>query len=104
MTIVPFSHILFLAGILFIVGLLGVAARRNLIMMLMGLEIMLNAASIAFVGSALRWQHLDGQAGAFFIMAVAAAEVSVGLVLIIAIYRRTGSVEPPSAADRERQL
>jgi NADH-quinone oxidoreductase subunit K len=69
-------------------------ARRNLIMMLLGLEILLNASSIAFVGASLRWHHMDGQAMALFIMAVAAAEVSVGLALIMALFRGTGSVDP----------
>jgi NADH-quinone oxidoreductase subunit K len=92
--IVPFSHVLLLAAILFFMGMFCAIARRNLIMILLGVEIMLNAASIAFVGSALRWQHLEGQAFVLFIFAVAGAEVSVGLALIICAYRRTGSIDP----------
>ncbi len=94
MMIVPYSHILLLSSILFLMGMFCTVARRNLIMMLLGLEIMLNAAAIAFVGAALRWQHLDGQAIVLFILAVAAAEVSIGLVLIVFVYRKTGSVDP----------
>ena len=92
--IVPYSHILVFSAILFVMGISCLLARRNLIMMVLGLEIMLNAASIAFVGASLRWLHLDGQAMAIFIMAVAAAEVSIGLALIVYAYRRTGSVDP----------
>jgi NADH-quinone oxidoreductase subunit K len=62
-------------------------------MVLLGVEIMLNAAGIAFVGAALRWQQLEGQIFVLFIMAIAAAEVSVGLALIVRAYRRTGSID-----------
>ena len=92
--IVPFSHILVLSAVLFVMGVFCLIARHNLIMMVLGLEIMLNAASVAFVGTSLRWLHLDGQAMVIFIMAVAAAEVSIGLALIVFAYRRTGSVDP----------
>ncbi len=92
--IVPFGHVLILAGILFLIGIFCAVVRHNLIMIVLGVEIMLNAASIAFVGAALRWQHLEGQVFALFILAVAAAEVSVGLALIICVYRRTGSFDP----------
>ena len=92
--IVPHNHVLFLAGVLFFMGMFCVAARRNLIMILLGLEIMLNATAVAFVGAALRWQHLEGQIVAIFIVAVAAAEVSVGLALIVCAYKRKGSVDP----------
>jgi NADH-quinone oxidoreductase subunit K len=94
--IAPFSHVLMLAALLFFMGIFCVVSRRNLIMILLGIEIMLNAASIAFVGSALRWQMLEGQAFVLFIFAVAAAEVSVGLALIICAYRRTGAIDPGS--------
>lgn len=92
--IVPYSHILVFSAILFVMGVFCLVARRNLIMMVLGLEIMLNASSVAFVGASLRWLHLDGQAMVIFIMAVAAAEVSIGLALIVFAYRRTGSVDP----------
>jgi NADH-quinone oxidoreductase subunit K len=92
--IVPFGHVLILCGILFLMGIFCAVMRRNLIMILLGVEIMLNAAAIAFVGAALRWQHLEGQVFALFILAVAAAEVSVGLALIVYGYRRTGSFDP----------
>ena len=94
MMIVPYNHVLLLVGLLFLMGMFCVVTRRNLIMILLGLEIMLNAAAIAFVGAALHWQHLEGQVMAMFIMAVAAAEVSIGLALIVCVYKRTGSVDP----------
>jgi len=90
---VPFSHVLLLAVILFALGAACAIARRNLIMILIGVEIMLNAAGLAFVGASLRWQHLDGQAFVIFILAVAASEVAVGLALIVYLQRRTGSVD-----------
>jgi len=92
--IVPYSHVLFLAGILFAMGVVCAVARRNLIMMLIGVEIMLNSAGLVFVAAALRWQQLEGQVFVLFIFAIAAAEVSVGLALIIYAYRRTGSLDP----------
>jgi NADH-quinone oxidoreductase subunit K len=92
--IVSFGHVLFLSGLLFLLGTVCAVTRRNLIMILLGVEIMLNAATIAFVGAALRWHDMEGQVFVLFIFAVAAAEVSVGLALIIGMYRRTGSVDP----------
>jgi len=83
-----------LAGILFLMGMFCAVTRRNLIMILLGLEIMLNSGAVAFVGAALRWQHLEGQAIALFVLAVAAAEVSVGLALIVCAYKRKGSIDP----------
>ena len=92
--IVPYSHVILLAGILLLMGMFCAVTRRNLIMILLGLEIMLNAAAVAFIGAALRWHHLEGQAIAIFILAIAAAEVSVGLALTVCAYKRKGSVDP----------
>ncbi|MGD8702777.1 MAG: NADH-quinone oxidoreductase subunit NuoK [Desulfosarcina sp.] len=92
--IVPLNHILLLSAVLFTLGMLCTLARRNLIMMLLGVEVMLNAAAVAFVGASLHWQQMEGQAMVIFILAIAATEVSIGLAAIIAIYRRTGSVDP----------
>jgi NADH-quinone oxidoreductase subunit K len=92
--IVPFNHVLVLAGLLFLMGIFCVVVRRSLIMMVLGVEIMLNAAAIILVGASLLWQNLDGQAIVLFVFAIAAAEVSVGLALIVWAYRRTGSVNP----------
>jgi NADH-quinone oxidoreductase subunit K len=92
--IVPFNHVLVLAGLLFLMGVFCVVVRRSLIMILLGVEVMLNAAAIILVGASLLWQNLDGQAIVLFVFAIAAAEVSVGLALIVWAYRRTGSVDP----------
>ena len=92
--IVPFSHVLVLAGLLFLMGIICAVVRRSLIMILLGVEVMLNAAAIILVGASLLWQNLDGQAIVLFVFAIAAAEVSVGLALIVWAYRRTGSVDP----------
>ena len=92
--IAPLSHVLLLSGVLFALGMFCTLARRNLIMMLLGIEIMLNAAAVAFVGASLHWQQMEGQAMVIFILAIAATEVSIGLAAIIAIYKRSGSVDP----------
>ncbi len=92
--IVPFSHVLVVFCIIFALGVFCAVVRRNLIMIVLGIEIMLNAASIAFVGAALRWQNLEGQTFVLFILAVAATEVSVGLAVIVYAFRQTGSFDP----------
>lgn len=94
--IVPFSHVLLLATLVFLVGMFTLVTRRNLIMMILGVEIMLNGAAIAFVGAALHWKQLEGQVVVLFILALAATEVSVGLALMVWVHRRTGSVDPES--------
>jgi NADH-quinone oxidoreductase subunit K len=91
--IVPYGHVLTLGGIIFCLGLACVVARRNLIMVLIGVEIMLNGAAIAFMGSGLLWQRLEGQAFVLFLLGIAATEVSVGLALVLHAYRRSGSVD-----------
>jgi NADH-quinone oxidoreductase subunit K len=92
--IVPYSQVFLLAAVLFCLGLICLLTRRNLIMTLIGVEVMMNAAAILFIASALRWQQLEGQAFVLFIIGVAATEVAVGLALIIAAYRSKGSVDP----------
>jgi NADH-quinone oxidoreductase subunit K len=92
--IVPFGHVLILAGLLFLMGILCVVARRSLIMIVLGIEIMLNAVAILLVGSSLLWQHLEGQAIVLFVFAIAGTEVSIGLALIVWAYRQTGSMDP----------
>ena len=89
------EHYLTVSIILFCLGLLGVIARRNLLVIYMGLELMLNAANLALVAFSRFNNDLDGQVFVFFIITVAAAEVSVGLALIVALYRkrRTAHVE-----------
>lgn len=91
--IVPYVHVLLLAGLLFLLGAGCVAARRNLVMIVIGVEVMLNSAGLAFVAGSLHWGKLDGQAFVIFLMAFAAAEAAVGLALIVACARRTGTVD-----------
>lgn len=102
--IVPHSHVLLLAGFLFMIGVLCTVTRKNLIMMLLGLEIMLNAAALAFIGTSLLFKQLDGHVAALFILAVAAAEVSLGLALIVCIYRQTSTLDPRCMEENECSL
>ena len=90
---IPIRDGLLLAGILFSLGLIGLLVRRNLIFMLMSLEVMLNAAGLAFVVAGSRWQQADGQIVFLFILAMAAAEVSVGLALVLQVYHRFKSLD-----------
>ncbi len=83
MATVPMEHGLLVAAVIFCLGLIGVLARRNLIFVLMSLEIMLNAAGLAFVVAGSKWQQADGQVMFIFILTMAAAEVAVGLALIL---------------------
>lgn len=84
---IPLEHSLLLAAILFVLGLLGVLLRRNLIFVLISIEIMLNAAGLAFVAAGARWGGADGQIMFILILTVAAANVSVGLALVLQMYR-----------------
>ncbi|CAL1239818.1 NADH-quinone oxidoreductase subunit NuoK [Candidatus Methylocalor cossyra] len=86
--ILPLEHGLALAAILFALGLAGVLVRRNLIMMLMSLEIMLNAAGLAFIVAGSRWNQTDGQVLFLLVLTLAAAEVGVALGLVLQIYRK----------------
>ena len=88
MTPVGINHYLIVSGLLFSLGLLGVIMRRNLLVIYMCLELMLNAANLALVAFSRFNGNLDGQILVFFIITVAAAEVAVGLALIVALYRR----------------
>lgn len=87
-----------LAGILFALGLVGVLVRRNIIFVLMSIEVMLNAAGLAFVVAGARWGQPDGQVVFLFILAMAAAEVCVGLALIVQIYHRYKSLDVDAAS------
>ena len=92
--IVPFGHVIVLSALLFLIGAACAASRRNLIMIVLGVEIMLNAVGLAMVGASLHWNRVDGQVFVIFVMAVAAAEVAVGLALIVRAQKRTGSLDP----------
>ncbi len=84
---IPLEYGLLLSGILFFLGFLGVMVRRNIVFMLMSVEIMLNAAGLAFVLSGSHWMQTDGQVMFIFILTVAAAEVSVGLALVLQMFK-----------------
>ena len=85
---VTLQHYLIVSAFLFAVGLLGVIVRRNLLVIYMCIELMLNAANLALVAFSRFTNNLDGQVFVFFIITVAAAEVAVGLALIVALYRK----------------
>jgi len=94
---IPLHHVLILAALLFATGLAGLMIRRNVIFILMALEVMLNAAALAFVAAGAAWQQADGQVIFMLILAVAAAEVSVGLGLVLQIHRRFKSLDMDQA-------
>lgn len=89
----PVYYYLGLAIILFTIGALGVLIQRNAIVIFMSVELMLNAANLAFVAYARYWQSMNGQIFVFFIMTVAAAEVAIGLALIVTIFRTKASID-----------
>jgi NADH-quinone oxidoreductase subunit K len=93
MPMLPVYYYLGLAIILFTLGALGVLIRRNAIVIFMSIELMLNAANLAFVAYARYWQSMNGQIFVFFIMTVAAAEVAIGLALIVTIFRTKASID-----------
>ncbi|MBM3130549.1 MAG: NADH-quinone oxidoreductase subunit NuoK [Chloroflexi bacterium] len=86
------NHYIFLSAILFSIGAVGVLIRRNPLIMFMGIELMLNAANLAFVAFSRQLQSIDGQVFVFLILAVAAAEVAVGLAIIVALFRTRQTV------------
>ena len=88
------NHFLILSGVLFAIGTAGVFLRRNLITILLSIEIMLNAVNITFVAVGRHLQTVDGQIITFFVMTVAAAEAAVGLALVIALFRHRETLSP----------
>lgn len=94
MSELPINAGLFLAALLFITGLLGVIIRRNVLFQLMGVEIMFNAAGLAFVLGGAQHGQADGQVALIFILAMAAAEVAVGLALILQMHRLGKTADP----------
>jgi NADH-quinone oxidoreductase subunit K len=101
MTAIPVDHAIVLAAVLFAVGAVGVLARRNLLLILLSIEIMLNAAGLVFIAGGARFHDPDGQGMFLFILAVAAAEVTIGLALILAQNRCRRTLDA-DAADRLR--
>ncbi len=88
MSSVNVSTVLIVATILFVLGLIGVLTRKNIVFMLISVEIMLNAAGLAFVAAGTKWQQPDGQVMFLFILAMAAAEVSVALAMVLQIHHQ----------------
>lgn len=91
---VPLEYYLFLSAIIFAVGVIGVLIRRNLIVVLMSIELMLNAVNLTFIAFSNSLGSMDGQVIVFFVMAVAAAEAVVGLAIIISVFRHRQSLDP----------
>ena len=89
---VSLSSYLILSGVLFTIGVIGFLIRRNLIVIFMSIELMLNAANLALVAFSRHMQSMDGQIFVLFVMAVAAAEVAIGLAIIMALYRTRKTV------------
>jgi NADH-quinone oxidoreductase subunit K len=90
---VPTVNYLILSAILFTLGVVGVLVRRNVLVVFMSIELMLNAANLAFVTFSRVWENLDGQVFVLLVMAVAAAEVAVGLAIAISLFRHKGTID-----------
>lgn len=90
--VVPTEFFFVLSLVLFVLGALGVLLRKNAILVFMSVELMLNSANLALVAFARQWNNLNGHIFVFFVMTVAAAEVAVGLALIVAIFRSKRSI------------
>jgi len=90
---VPAGHYLIVSGILFAIGLLGLLTRRNILLILLSIELMLNAANLAFIAGSALHGDARGQITAFFVMVIAAAEVTVGLAITVLLFRMKNSVD-----------
>jgi NADH-quinone oxidoreductase subunit K len=95
----PISYFLLLSGILFALGTVGVLTRRSALLIFMSIELQLNAVNLSLVAFSRMHGELDGQVLAFFSMVVAAAEVVVGLAIIVALFRRRGSIDVDDATE-----
>lgn len=99
MNSVPVQHALILAGVLFSLGLLGILVRRDILFVLMSIEVMMNAAALAFVAAGSRWGQADGQVMFILILTLAAAEASVGLAMVLQLHRRFHTLDTDAAAE-----
>lgn len=99
MTGVPLEHSLILAGMLFSLGLVGVLVRRNLIFILMSLEVMLNSTAIVFVAAGAHYGQPDGQVMFLLVLTLAAAEVAIGLALVMQVFRHFRTVDADALSD-----
>ena len=100
MTSIPYEYGLLLAGVLFSLGLIGVIVRRNLLFILLSVEVMLNAAGLAFIVAGARWGQPDGQVMFIFLLAMAAAEVAVGLALLLLHFGRRKTLDADAMSAR----
>jgi len=98
MTNIPPGDAIILAGVLFALGLSGVLMRRNVIFILLSVEIMFNAAGMAFIAAGSRWGQPDGQVMFLFVLALAEAEVSVGLALVLQLYQHFKTLDADAAS------
>jgi len=98
MASIPMDQALVLAGVLFVLGLIGVLVRRNILFMLLSIEIMLNASALAFVVAGSRWAQPDGQVMFIFILTMAASEVAVGLALLLQLYHQFKTLDSDAAS------
>jgi len=89
----PVTHYLVVSAILFVIGLIGLLTRRNLLLILLSIEIMLNAANLNFIAGSALHGHVEGQVTAFFVMVLAAAEVTIGLTIAVLLFRKQDSVD-----------
>jgi NADH-quinone oxidoreductase subunit K len=96
---IPMEHGLALAGVLFALGLAGLLVRRNILFMLMSLEIMMNAAGLAFIVAGSRWGQADGQIMFILVITLAASEAAVGLAILLQLYRRFNTLDVDSASE-----
>ena len=99
MNVIPMEYGLLLAATLFTLGLVGVVVRRNLLWMLMSLEVMMNSAALAFVVAGSRWMQPDGQIMFILILSLAASEASVGLAILLQLYHRFHSLDVDAASE-----
>jgi NADH-quinone oxidoreductase subunit K len=95
----PLFPVFLLAGILFVLGVGGLLIRRSLLFILIAIEVMLNAAGLAFVAAGSRWGQPDGQIMLLFVLTMAASEVAVGLALVLLLRRRHGTLDADVASD-----
>lgn len=93
-TILPIGHLIIISLALFLIGLIGILARRNLIFILISVEIMLNGVALLFIGAGAKWSQADGQIMVLFLMVMAAIEVAIGLALIMRVYQQHLSLDP----------
>jgi len=104
MASVPYELGLLLAGVLFAIGGIGVITRRNLLMILLCVEVMLNAAGLAFIVGGSRWGQADGQVMFIFLISMAAAEVAVGLALLLLHFGRSRTLDADAMKASERSV